>query len=724
MKRIDSETVRRILDTADIVDVVSDFVQLKRRGTNWVGLCPFHNDRSPSFYVSRVKGICKCFSCGKSASAVGFIMEHESLSYNEALRYLAKKYGIEIQERELTDAERAQADERESLLAVNDFAIKQFEHNLTNTDDGCDIGLTYFRHRGINDSMIKRFRLGYALERSDAFYRDAKQQGFTDEVLVNSGLCIHTDRGTYYDRFKGRVIFPVFSVSGRVVAFGGRTLKTEKSIAKYVNSPESAIYSKSRELYGLYQAKSAISKQNKCILVEGYLDVISMHQVGVENVVASSGTSLTVGQIKLIKRFTPYVTIIYDSDPAGIKASLRGINLLLAEGMNIKVVLLPDGDDPDSFAQNHSSQEVEDYIKAHEVDFIRFKTDILLADAGDDPVKRATVIKDIVESISVIPEPVTRTVYLQDCARRLNIDEKVLSLQISKATADAAEKNNLAAQQQHARDSLAEADNPASQTQPKLRKNILDTLSRTETALMKYCLRYGLFNITEATDDEPAMRVIDFITSELSSDGISLSFAPAAKLYEVIISIINKSWQADYEAFLSSLNQTISEHRKQGIIDISNQGKSLDEIKAMEQELEERLSDEYRTMHDDFTENYLVKHLISDADDEIRRLATDLAAEPYRLSKVHFRFSQIETDRNRLGELVPRAIFELKNEIIEQRLKELRASLLGSTPDQEVEIIRQIQETLEIRSNLAHVLGERTITPGSRIDTSKQKPRH
>lgn len=288
VKRIDRETVQRILDTADIVEVVSDFVQLKRRGTNWVGLCPFHNDRSPSFYVSRAKGICKCFSCGKSASAIGFIMEHESMTYNEALRYLAKKYGIEIKERELTDAERAQADARESLLAVSDFAISHFEHNLTDTADGRDIGLAYFRHRGINDAMIKRFRLGYSLEQNDELYKSAKEHGFTDQVLTDSGLCIHTDRGTYYDRFRGRVIYPVFSMSGRVIAFGGRTLRTEKAVAKYVNSPESAIYSKSRELYGLYQAKNAISRQNKCILVEGYMDVISMHQVGVENVVASS----------------------------------------------------------------------------------------------------------------------------------------------------------------------------------------------------------------------------------------------------------------------------------------------------------------------------------------------------------------------------------------------------------------------------------------------------
>ncbi len=717
MKRIDRETVQRILDTADIVEVVSDFVQLKRRGTNWVGLCPFHNDRTPSFYVSRAKGICKCFSCGKSASAVGFVMEHESLGYNEALRYLAKKYDIEIKEHELTDEERAQADARESLLAVNEFAVKHFEHNLTETTDGRDIGLTYFRHRGINDAMIKRFRLGYALESSDALYKAAKQTGFTDEVLTESGLCIHTDRGTYYDRFHGRVIFPVFSMSGRVVAFGGRTLKTDKKVAKYVNSPESAIYSKSRELYGLYQAKGAISRLNKCILVEGYLDVISMHQVGVENIVASSGTSLTTGQIKLIKRFTPNVTVIYDSDAAGIKASLRGINLLLAEGMNIKVVLLPEGDDPDSFAQHHSASEVEEYIAKNEVDFIRFKTDILLSDAGDDPVKRAEVIKDIVDSIAVIPEPVTRTVYLQDCARRLNIDEKVLSLQISKATAEAQEKKDYREQQQRAETSLNAPSTSGQVTQqagsPKIRP-LPDSLTRTESALIKYCLRYGLFPITEPLEGEPPLRVIDYIQGELQADGITFTHPPVVKLYEAILALTEQGWQSSFDAFLSTLDEDIQQKRRAGIDEIAAEGKSLAEMQTMEQVLEERLAQEQNEAVDEYTENYLLHILVSDPDDEIRTLATDLAAEPYRLSKVHYRFAHIETERERLAELVPRAVIELKNEIIERRLAELRASLTGSSPEREIEIMQEIQSTLAIRASLAHVLGERTITPRKR----------
>lgn len=361
--RIDNATVQRILDAADIVEVVSDYVRLKRRGSGYIGLCPFHSDRNPSFSVNKAKGFCKCFSCGKGGTPVGFIMEIEQMTYPEALRTLAKKYNIEIEERELTQEEQDAENARQSLLAVNEFALQRFEHNLTDTQEGKNIGYSYFRERGIDDRMIKRFRLGYSLERRDALYSDAIEAGFKEKFLEESGLVIKSERGDWRDRFRARVIYPIFTISGKVVGFGGRTLRKDKDVAKYVNSPESVVYRKSYELYGLYQAKPAIVKQDKCILVEGYMDVISMHQAGVENVVASSGTALTEGQIRLIHRFTENVTVIYDSDAAGIKASLRGIDMLLAEGMKIKVLLLPDGDDPDSFAQSHSSSQVEEYIR-------------------------------------------------------------------------------------------------------------------------------------------------------------------------------------------------------------------------------------------------------------------------------------------------------------------------------------------------------------------------
>ncbi|MCM1117722.1 MAG: DNA primase, partial [Pseudoflavonifractor sp.] len=436
MGRIDRATVERILDTADIVEVVSDFVKLRRRGSGYIGLCPFHNERTPSFSVSKTRNICKCFSCGQGGSPVNFVMLHEQMSYNEALRYLARKYNIEIKEAELSDEERRAASEREGVLNINEWALKRFESWMSDTDEGRAVGRSYFRERGINDEMIKLFRLGYALESRDAMAREALEAGFSREQITASGIAYQPEGTTELrDRFRGRVIYPVFTISGKVVAFGGRTLKTDKKMAKYVNSPENAAYSKSRELYGLYQAKRGISAKDKCLLVEGYMDVISMRQSGIENVVASSGTSLTYGQIRLIHRFTENVTVVYDSDPAGIKAALRSVDMLLSEGLKIKILLLPEGDDPDSFAQSHTSAEVEDYIEKNETDFIRFKTRILLADAGDDPIARSRVIGDIARSISVIPDEILRTSYISDCARQLSFDEKVLSLQVAKLRA-------------------------------------------------------------------------------------------------------------------------------------------------------------------------------------------------------------------------------------------------------------------------------------------------
>ena len=442
MKRavIDRETVQKIIDTADIVEVVSDFVHLQRRGANYIGLCPFHNERTPSFSVSRAKGICKCFSCGKGGSPVNFIMEHEQLGYWEALKYLARKYHIEVQERELTDAERAEQDARQGMMGVNEFAMEHFRSNLTDTPDGREIGLAYFRERGINDWAMERFKLGYSLEGRDTLYKAASEKGYSEKYLVDTGLCVRSDRGTVYDRFKGRVMYPIFTISGKVVGFGGRTLKTDKTVAKYVNSPESIIYSKKNELYGLYQAKSAIVKNDKCMHVAGYLDVRALHQCGVEDEVAASGTSLTPGPIRLIHRFTQNVTVIYDSDPAGIKASLRGIDMLLAEGLDIKVLLLPDGDDPDSFAQSHSSAEVEEYLQRNEVDFIRFKTGILLKDCADDPVKRANAIADIVRSIAMIPVEIKRQVYIKECSLSFGIDETMILRQVARDMAAGREK--------------------------------------------------------------------------------------------------------------------------------------------------------------------------------------------------------------------------------------------------------------------------------------------
>ncbi|MDP4203320.1 MAG: DNA primase, partial [Bacteroidota bacterium] len=412
---IDQITVDKIINAAQIVEVVSDFVTLRKRGVNYLGLCPFHDERTPSFSVSPAKGICKCFSCGKGGNAVNFIMEHEQLSYYEALKYLAKKYHIEVIEKELSAEEIAQKNDRESMLALNKYAQGYFSNILHHSPEGKNVGMTYFHERGFREDIIKKFQLGYSLDQRDAFSAEALGKGYKKEFLVKTGLSIERDGGKIYDRFWGRVMFPVHTLSGNVIAFGGRILKKDEKAAKYVNSPESEIYHKSNELYGIFFAKQSIVKHDRCFLVEGYTDVISMHQSGVENVVASSGTSLTKGQIRMIHRFTENVTVIYDGDAAGIKASIRGIDMLLEEGLNIKVVLLPPGEDPDSFAKSQNASDFIAYIDAHQSDFIRFKTGLLLEEAGKDPIKRAALIGDLVRSIAIIPNSIIRSVYVKEC---------------------------------------------------------------------------------------------------------------------------------------------------------------------------------------------------------------------------------------------------------------------------------------------------------------------
>ena len=439
---IDGQTKQRIIDAANILEVVQDFVSLRRSGVSYVGLCPFHSDRKPSFYVSPSKNVCKCFSCGEGGSPVHFIMKHEQLSYNEALRYLAKKYHIEIVEREETDEEKKAASERQSLFILNDYAQKFFVDQLHNTDNGRNIGLSYFRERGLRPDIIEKFGLGYAPELRDIFTKQALTAGYPIERLTAVGLSIQYEDKPPHDRFRGRVIFPVRNLSGQYVAFGGRIMGKADKTAKYINSPESLIYSKSRELYGLYQAKQAISKANKCYLVEGYTDVISMHQSGVENVVASSGTALTVQQIRLIRRFTERVTVLYDGDNAGIKAALRGIDLLLEEGLDIKVVLLPEGEDPDSYAQKHSRQELLDFLDAEETDFIHFKIRLYQSEMQRDPIRRAELIKDVLRTIALIPDTIRRTVLIQSSAALLNMDEALLKSEVAKFRAQGYHAHN------------------------------------------------------------------------------------------------------------------------------------------------------------------------------------------------------------------------------------------------------------------------------------------
>jgi DNA primase len=436
---ISKETIDKIFDTARIDEVVGEFVNLKKRGVNLIGLCPFHNEKTPSFNVNPARNIYKCFGCGKGGTSVNFIIEHEHLSYPDALRYLAKKYNIEIEEEQVSPEQEILRDEKESMLLINGFAQKYFSETLNESEDGKAIGMTYFKERGFSKDTIEKFQLGYSPDQWDAFTTHALKHGYKEEFLVKTGLTIKNDRGSF-DRFKGRVMFPVHNLAGRVIAFGGRILKKDEKTAKYLNSPESEVYHKSKVLYGIYFAKKSIVEKDNCFLVEGYTDVISMHQSGIENVVASSGTSLTVDQIRLIGRYTKNVTVLYDADPAGIKASLRGIDMILEEGLNVKVVLFPQGEDPDSFARKNSSSEVHDYLRTHARDFMVFKTDLLLQEASNDPIAKAALIRDVVESIAKIPDAITRAVYIKQCSEMMEINEQTLLNELNKSRKNSLKK--------------------------------------------------------------------------------------------------------------------------------------------------------------------------------------------------------------------------------------------------------------------------------------------
>ena len=535
---IDRNTIEQIMDAAKIEEVVSDFVALRRRGVNLIGLCPFHNEKTPSFTVSPAKNLYKCFGCGKGGKPVHFIMEHEQMSYPDALRYLAKKYHIEIKERELTDEERQAQSMRDSMFVINEYAQQFFVDTLHTTQEGEAIGLGYLRLRGLRDETIKKFGLGYSPEKRDTFATTAVKNGYNAEIIAKTGVCYSTDDGRLVDRFWGRVIFPVHTISGKVVAFGGRILQNNPKAAKYVNSPESEIYHKSDHLYGLYFAKQAIMQHDRCILVEGYLDVISMYQSGIKNVVASSGTSLTTGQIRLIHRFTNNITLLYDGDKAGIKASLRGIDMLLEEGININVVLLPDGEDPDSYAQSHSTEEFEEYLKKKSVDFIQFKTNLLMDEVGDDPVRRAGLIGDIVKSIAVIPNDILRSEYIKRCSDMLKVSEQLLVSETAKIRirrVEERQKNlqNSAGSNQEQTTLQAEENN--------IQQSIVDEsnnnpLYNKERAIIQYILRNGGKMLTvpeDKTTGTPSFSesVISHLHFSLQGDGIEFTHPLYKKIF-------------------------------------------------------------------------------------------------------------------------------------------------------------------------------------------------
>ena len=549
---IDRDTIDRIFDTADIVEVISDFVSLKRSGQNFKGLSPFTNEKTPSFLVSPAKGIYKDFSSGKGGNVVGFLMEHEKLTYPEALRYLAKKYNIEISEQEPTPEEIQQRNERESLLIITGWAQKYFTNILQNTPEGQSVGMAYFRERGFHDDIIRKFQLGYSPEQKDALTTEALKEGYKLDYLVKTGLTIQKD-DYKADRFRGRIIFPIHGLTGNVTGFGGRILKSDEKMAKYLNSPESDIYQKSRILYGLYHAKQAIVKQEKCFLVEGYTDVLGLHQAGIENVVSSSGTALTNDQIRLIKRFTSNVTIIYDGDEAGIKASMRGIDMVLEEGLNIKVVPLPEGEDPDSYSKQLSATEFQQYIKENEKDFISFKTRLLMKDKEQDPVGKAGLINDVIRSISVIPDTVMRSVYIKESARMLDIEERILYSQVYRLRKKKAEDR-------YNKESRQEEIRIQSTPLPSFIKEIYSELQ--EKLLVRFLLQYGNERLYEIQDEHAGneyISVAEYVVNEILNDELEFKNLLYRQIFEEVNNLIQKGEVIEIKYFVHHEDLRISQ---------------------------------------------------------------------------------------------------------------------------------------------------------------------
>jgi DNA primase len=548
---IDQASIDKIFETADIVEVISDYVQLKKAGSNYKGLSPFTNEKTPSFMVSPSKGIFKDFSSGKGGNVVGFLMEIEKFSYPDALRFLAKKYNIPLFERELTVDDKIHETERESLLVVSSFAQKYFSNNLTGSAEGKAIGFRYLMERGFREDIISRFQLGYSFTDKDAFTLEAKKQGYKLEYLIKSGLTIEKN-GSHFDRFSGRIIFPIHGISGSVIGFGGRTLRTDKETAKYLNSPESEIFYKGKILYGLFFAKKSIVSNDKCFLTEGYTDVISLHQSGIENVVASSGTALTLEQIRLVKRFTQNITIIYDGDEAGIKASFRGIDLVLEEGMNVRVILLPDGEDPDSFSRKHNSSELKEYISRNETDFITFKSRILLKGTANDPVKKAGLITDIVRSVSVIPSAITRAVYLKECSGLLDVEENILINEVNKIRRKSEDVRWQVKTPEH-----AVLDAPA---QPQIPSFVDKVYSENEERdIIYFLLRFSNNVLSLPGEGNAEISVAEYIIREIRNDNLEFKNLIYRKVFETFSRKIDNGEAVEDKAFIYHEDKHISE---------------------------------------------------------------------------------------------------------------------------------------------------------------------
>ena len=662
---IDRSTVDRILDTARIEEVVSDFVSLKRRGANYIACCPFHHEKTPSFSVSPSKGIYKCFGCGKAGSVVSFVMEHEQMSYAEALKYLGRKYGIEVKEKEETQEDIQQRLHHESLLIVNDFAQKFYTEQLLKSDEGIAIGLSYFKERGFTDATIEKFLLGYAPNKRREFTHNAQRKGYKKEHLVEVGLTIERDgTGELLDRFYERVMFPIRSISGKVIAFGGRTLRKDKEVAKYINSPESEVYVKNKVLYGIYEAKQAIAREQKCYLVEGYTDVISFHQAGVENVVASSGTSLTTGQIQLIKRFTNKVTVLYDGDWAGIKASLRGIDMLLEEGLEIKVALFPDGEDPDSFARKHTREQLLEFLAENEEDFISFKQRLLQQELSKDPLQRAKLIGEVVNSIAVIPDAIVRAVYIEQSAAKLNIKEELLQQEVAKLRHKKQSENFY--QQKREQERLErlqgiQAAEGNTYTGKELQggKNIpgfvVNTYcSEAEKEILYYLLKFG--NLPIHVDEEFAYGI-----------------------------------QQDEE-------QTVAQYI---LAQLQN-----DDLELQNLQYKEIFNEYYRLKEHEGDK--VLRYFMNHPNGEVSKIVADLFIQPYTLTIQQFSKSLVP-ERNVLGRVVPKSILIYKAKVTAQAAMNLTEELGKAQKEKNMELqnelMGQLATLMQVRNFFAKELG-------------------
>ena len=651
---IDRETVDRIYAAANIVDIIGDYVTLKRKGVNYQACCPFHNEKTPSFVVSPSKGVYKCFGCGKGGNAMTFLMEHENITYPEALKMVAKRYGIEVREKELSEEEIRRNDDRESMFVLNGWAAEYFANYLHRETEGQSVGLAYFRQaRGLTDATIRKFGLGFCPAKGDRMSKDALAAGYKKEFLLSTGLSLARERdGSLYDRFRDRVIFPVHNISGRVVAFGGRTLRTDKTVAKYQNSPESEIYSKKRELYGLYFAKRAIQQQDFAIMVEGYLDVISMHQAGIENVVASSGTSLTTEQIRLLGRFTKNITVIYDGDSAGIHASLRGIDMILKEGMNVRVVLLPEPEDPDSFARSHTASEVQAYIRDHERDFLEFKANLLLQDAEGDPIRKAALIGDMVQSIAQIPDPIQRSVYVKECARIMDIDENILISEVARkrlTTSGDREADEFLRRQAAQRQ--REAAQPEVEYVRKVEAG--SGFEALEREIVKYLLKYGhcSFDFKEGRT-MVACNVAEVVFDELGRDNIVFRNPVYAKIME--------TYRGQWERL--GTGTEVPAHCFLNHIDPEVCNASVDILTS--------------------DDNYVPSQL-------------------WRRKEIH-----VESDAEMLAVGVPKAVTLYKSKVVEEMIKELQAKLGDeSLPEEEqVALLQRLSGLNKVKVSIARRL--------------------